>query len=146
MLHGDQKLWDSMAFSAGELAEVLYGTQKTNSRQQTCFTVPNKKFGNSTAFFQESQQKCFNIRFWAKLAKCWTVPIFGAFGHQEASHVPKDCGFSSFGTAFLLSGIFWDSTALWLVLLQKCCTVPKFSRLGFADSIHISCTVPKFCG
>ena len=42
---------------------------------------------------------------------------------------------------------FLDSTALLLVLLRTCCTVPKFSRLGtqnFGTVHHFCCTVHNF--
>ena len=87
-----------------------------------------------------------------------TVPIFGAFGHQETAQVKRDC-FLFFGTVQLfavgdlffgtvqhlccLGVVFWDSAALLLVLLQKCCTVPKLSWLAaksFGTVNHFCCT------
>ena len=75
------------------------------------FVVPDQKTRYTFAC-SRAKMLCCPSFFWQNEEKGCTVPIFGAFGHQEALQVPKDCfcvsgtiqqfcclGFAAFGTS-----------------------------------------------
>ena len=93
--------------------------------------VPNhEKLGTVQHFCKKTRKSAVLSQIWQNEQKRCTVPIFGAFGHQEASQVPKD-GFFWDRTIFsVLDWLSWDSAAFVLVFLQKCFTVPIFSWIS----------------
>ena len=107
------------------------------------FVVRDQQLWDSTALLLAFMQKCCTVPIvFDKISKkSWTVPICWAFGHQQASQVPKDhCWFFWDSTAFLLSLIvFWGKCRTFAISVADTLYSPKVFVVGDTklwDSIY----------
>ena len=113
-------------------------------RQYSTFTKKIGFFWDSTVFLLIFLQKCCTVPkknnlFFAKVLYCpkKTNPFFQVLGPRNAICLSIRLVFlRQYSTFTKENWFFWDSTVFLLIVLQKCCTVPKKNQSFFAKVLY----------